>query len=123
MKARRYRVTFRPQDMACTPPCGMDAALNSLDELIRSILSRDADDAREGNLRFGHSDVDIKNSIVTIHPCKEADAEKVIALSQFALPALPDQPLLSARRLSSVHHRRAVLSLWFQGLGPRYVST
>jgi hypothetical protein len=80
MKARKYRVTFRPEDIMCTPPCGMEATLNSIDETIRSILSRYADDARDEKLRFGHSDVEIKNGFVEILQDSEEDTEKIVAI-------------------------------------------
>lgn len=78
MKAQKYRVTFRPEDIACTPPCGMEATLNSIDEMIQSILSRYADESVGERLRFGQSEVEIKNGLVEIHPDSAEDSEKVI---------------------------------------------
>jgi len=82
MKARIYRVTFRPEDIACTPPCGMEATLNSIDEMIRSILSRHADESTDNKLRlrFGRNDVEIKNGLVKIYHDSERDTEKIIAI-------------------------------------------
>ena len=80
MKARKYRVTFRPEDIACTPPCGMEATLNSIDEMILSTLSRYADESVEDRLRFGQSEVEIKNGLVEIHPDSAEDSEKVISI-------------------------------------------
>jgi hypothetical protein len=80
MKARKYRVTFRPEDIACTPPCGMEATLNSIDETIRSILSRYADESVGDRLRFGQSDVEIKNGFVVIQQKSEEDTEKIVAI-------------------------------------------
>ena len=80
MKARTYRVTFRPEDIACTPPCGMEATLNTIDETIRSILSRYADDARDEKLRFGQNAVEIKNGSVKIYQDSEEDTEKIVAI-------------------------------------------
>lgn len=80
MKARKYRVTFRPEDIACTPPCGMEATLNSIDEMIRSILSRYADESVGERLRFGQSDVEIMNGLVEIHPDSEDDSEKIVSI-------------------------------------------
>ena len=80
MNARKYRVTFRPEDIACTPPCGMEATLNSIDETIRSILSRYADESVGDRLRFGQSDVEIKNGFVEIHQDSEEDTEKIVAI-------------------------------------------
>jgi hypothetical protein len=80
MKERKYRVTFRPEDIACTPPCGMEATLNSIDVMIGSILSRYADDARDEKLRFGRNDVEIKNGLVAIYQDSEEDTEKVVSI-------------------------------------------
>jgi hypothetical protein len=80
MKARKYRVTFRPEDIACTPPCGMEAALNTIDETIRSILGRYADDSVGDRLKFGHSEVEIKNGLVKIQQDSEEDTEKIVAI-------------------------------------------
>jgi len=80
MKARKYRVTFRPEDIACTPPCGMEATLNSIDEMIRGILGRYADDARDEKLRFGRNDVEIKNGVVEIYQDSEEDTEKIVSI-------------------------------------------
>jgi len=80
MKARKYRVTFRPEDIACTPPCGMEAALNTIDEMIRSILSRYADDSVGDRLKFGQSEVEIKNGLVKIQQDSEEDTEKIVAI-------------------------------------------
>ena len=80
MKERRYRVNFRPQDMACMPPCGMAAALNSLDEMIWSILSRYADTTDDTKLRFGSSYVEITNGLVRIHEDSAEDTEKLVAI-------------------------------------------
>ncbi|MBK5190105.1 MAG: hypothetical protein JJE19_01195 [Methanosarcinales archaeon] len=80
MKARTYRVTFRPEDIACTPPCGLEATLNTIDEMIRSILSRYADDARDEKLRFGRNDVEINNGVVEIYQDSEEDTEKIVAI-------------------------------------------
>ena len=80
MKARKYRVTFRPEDIACTPPCGMEATLNSIDEMIRGILGRYADDARDEKLRFGRNDVEINNGVVEIYQDSEEDTEKIVAI-------------------------------------------
>ena len=80
MRERKYRVTFRPEDIACTPPCGMEATLNSIDETIRSILSRYADESIGDRLRFGQSEVGIKNGFVEMHQNNEEDTEKVVAI-------------------------------------------
>jgi hypothetical protein len=80
MKERKYRVTFRSEDIACTPPCGMEATLNTIDEMIRSILSRYADDARDEKLKFGRSDVEIKNGVVDIYQDSGEDIEKIVAI-------------------------------------------
>jgi len=80
MKARKYRVTFRPEDIACTPPCGMEATLNTIDETIRSILSRYADESGDNKLRFGQSEVEIKNGFVEIHHDSEDDHEKIVSI-------------------------------------------
>jgi hypothetical protein len=66
--------------MACTPPCGMAAALNSLDEMIWSILSRYADTTDDTKLRFGRSEVEIRNGLVNISPDSEEDSEKVVSI-------------------------------------------
>ena len=80
MKARKYRVTFKPEDIACTPPCGMEATLNTIDDMIRSILSRYADESVGDRLKFGQSDVEIKNGSVEIHQDGEEDTEKIVAV-------------------------------------------
>jgi hypothetical protein len=80
MSERKYRVTFRPEDIACTPPCGMEATLNTIDETIRSILSRYADESVGDRLRFGLSAVEIKNGFVEIHQKSEEDTEKVVSI-------------------------------------------
>ncbi|HUV02378.1 MAG TPA: hypothetical protein VMW67_02855 [Desulfobacteria bacterium] len=80
MKARKYRVTFRPEDIACTPPCGMEATLKTIDETIRSILSRYADESGGDRLRFGQNDVEIKNGFVEIQQNNEEDTEKIAAI-------------------------------------------
>ena len=80
MKARTYRVYFRERDIACTPPCGLEAALNSIDETVRSILSRYADDACDDRLRFGNSHVEINNGLVTIYEDRAEDTEKLVAI-------------------------------------------
>jgi hypothetical protein len=80
MSERKYRVTFRPEDIACTPPCGMEATLNTIDETIRSVLSRYADESVGERLRFGQSDLEIKNGFVTIHQDNEEDTEKIVAV-------------------------------------------
>jgi hypothetical protein len=80
MNARKYRVTFRPEDIACTPPCGMEAALNTIDETIRSILSRYADESGGERLRFGQSEIEIKNGLVEIDQDSAKDNEKIVAI-------------------------------------------
>ena len=80
MKERRYRVTFRPEDIACTPPCGMEATFNTIDETIRSILSRYADESVGDMLRFGSSEVGIQNGFVVIQQKSEEDPEKIVAI-------------------------------------------
>lgn len=80
MKERKYHVTFRPEDIACTPPCGMEATLNTIDEMIRSILRRYADDARDEKLRFGRNNVEIKNGVVEIYQDSEEDTEKIVTI-------------------------------------------
>jgi len=80
MKEKTYRVTFRAEDIACTPPCGMEATLNTIDEMIRSILSRYADESVGDRLRFGQSDVEIKNGLVAIYQDSEEDTEKVVSI-------------------------------------------
>ena len=80
MSERRYRVTFRPEDIAFTPPCGMEATFNSIDETIRSILSRYSDESIGDRLRFGHSEVEIKNGSVEILQDSEEDTEKIVAI-------------------------------------------
>ena len=80
MRERKYRVTFRPEDIACTPPCGMEATLNSIDETIKSILSRYADESVGYRLIFGQSEVGIKNGFVIIQQKSEEDTEKIVAI-------------------------------------------
>lgn len=80
MKRRRYRVTFRPEDIMCTPPCGMEATLNSIDETIRSVLSRYADESGDDRLRFGQSELEIKNGSVEIHQKSEEDTEQIVTI-------------------------------------------
>jgi hypothetical protein len=80
VKARKYQVTFRPEDIACTPPCGMEATLNSIDETIRSILGRYADESGDDKLRFGQSDIEIKNGLVKIYQDSEEDTDKIVAI-------------------------------------------
>jgi hypothetical protein len=81
MKERTYRVTFKAPDIACIPPCGLGAALNALDETVRSILSRYADTARDDDkLRFGNSYVEINNGRVTINGHDDEDTEKIVAI-------------------------------------------
>ena len=48
--------------------------------MIRSILSRYADDARDEKLRFGRNDVEIKNGLVKIYKDSEEDTEKVVSI-------------------------------------------
>ena len=80
MRERTYGVTFKPADIACTPPCGMEAALNVLDEMIRGILSRYADESADNMLRFGKRVVAIKNGVVTVYSESEGDSEKIISI-------------------------------------------
>jgi hypothetical protein len=80
MKERTYRVSFKPEDIACTPPCGMEAALNAIDEIIRGILSRYADESADNMLRFGQSNVAIKNGVVTVYPDSKGDRERIISI-------------------------------------------
>lgn len=80
MKERIYRVTFRTSDIAFIPPCGLGAALNSMDDTIRSILSRYADDASDGKLTFGHNEVEIKNGSVKVYQDNEEDTEKIVEI-------------------------------------------
>jgi hypothetical protein len=54
----------------------MEATLNSIDEMIRSVLSRYADDARDEKLRFGQSDVEITNGVVKIYPSSGGAAKR-----------------------------------------------
>jgi len=58
----------------------MEATLNTIDEMTRSILSRYADDAHEEKLRFGRNDVEIKNGVVEIYQDSEEDTEKIVAI-------------------------------------------
>ena len=58
----------------------MEAALNTIDETIRSILSRYADESCDDTLKFGQSDVEIKNGFVEIHRDNEEDTEKIVAI-------------------------------------------
>lgn len=80
MKERTYSVNFRQRDIAYTPPCGMDAAIKLIDEMIRSILSRYADETGDNKLRFGHSGVEIKNGFVKIYQDSGGDTEKIISI-------------------------------------------
>ena len=80
MTERKYRVTFRPDDIMWTPPCGMEATLNSIDETIRSVLSRYADELSDAKLRFGQSELEIKNGSVEIHQQSAEDTEKIVAI-------------------------------------------
>ncbi|MBN1763061.1 MAG: hypothetical protein JW878_08320 [Methanomicrobia archaeon] len=80
MNVKTYRVTFRPEDIMCTPPCGMEATLNSIDETIRSVLSRYADESGDAKLKFGQNDLEIKNGLVEIHQKSEGDTEKIVAI-------------------------------------------
>lgn len=80
MQEKRYHVTFKPRDVACIPPCGMEAALQSLEETVRSILSRYADTSTGDTLRFGRGEVEIKNGLVIVESEDETDAEKVLAI-------------------------------------------
>ncbi len=80
MKERRYSVNFRQRDIAYTPPCGMDATIKLIDEMIRGILSRYADETGDSNLRFGHSDVEIKNGFVKIYEDGGEDTEKIVSI-------------------------------------------
>ena len=82
MHEKRYHVTFKPRDVACIPPCGMEAAFQSLDESIRSILSRYADASTGDTLRFGHSEVEIQNGLVIVTSEDEMDVEKVLTVLQ-----------------------------------------
>jgi hypothetical protein len=82
MHEKRYHVTFKPRDVACIPPCGMEATLQSLEETVRSILSRYADAITGDKLRFGRSEVKIKNGLVIVESEDETDAEQVLAILQ-----------------------------------------
>jgi hypothetical protein len=82
MHEKRYHVTFKPRDVACIPPCGMAATLQSLEETVRSILSRYADAITGDKLRFGRSEVEIKNGLVIVGSDDETDAEQVLAILQ-----------------------------------------
>jgi hypothetical protein len=82
MYAKRYHVTFKPRDVACTPPCGMEAMHQSLEETVRSILSRYADATTGDKRRFGRSEVEIKNGLVIVESEDETDVEQVLAILQ-----------------------------------------
>lgn len=55
----------------------MEAALNSVDEMIRGILTRYANESADNNVRFGHSNVEIEHGVVTIYQDNEEDTAKV----------------------------------------------
>jgi len=82
MYEKRYHVTFKPRDVACIPPCGMEATLQSLVETVHSILSRYADAINGDKLTFGRCGVEIKNGVVIIESEDESDAEGVLAILQ-----------------------------------------
>jgi len=82
MYEKRYHVTFKPRDVAGTPPCGMEATLHSLEETVRSILSRYADAITGDTLRFGRSEVELKNGLIIVKSEDETDVEHVLAILQ-----------------------------------------
>jgi|GEM_PF-1935150 len=82
MYEKRYHVTFKPRDVACIPPCGMEATLQSLVETVRSILSRYADAINGDTLRFGRSEVELKNGLIIVKSEDETDVEHVLAILQ-----------------------------------------
>lgn len=82
MYEKRYHVSFKPRDVACTPPCGMEAALHTLGETVRSILSRYADAITGDALIFGQSEVQIKNGLVIVVSDDGTDAEHVRTILQ-----------------------------------------
>jgi len=53
-----------------------------MDEMIRSILSRHADESTDNKLRlrFGRNDVEIKNGLAKIYQDSEEDTEKVVSI-------------------------------------------
>lgn len=82
MHEKRYHVTFKPQDIACTPPCGMEAAHHAFEETAHSILSRYATASTGDTLRFGRSEVEIRNGLVIVTSEDETDVEHVLAILQ-----------------------------------------
>lgn len=58
----------------------MEATLNSIDETIRSVLSRYADESGDDRLRFGQSELEIKNGSVEIHQKSEEDTEQIVTI-------------------------------------------
>ncbi len=82
MYEKRYHVTFKPRDVACTPPCGMEATLDSLEETVRSILSTYADAITGDTLRFGRSEVELKNGLIIVKSEDETEVGHVLAILQ-----------------------------------------
>jgi hypothetical protein len=57
----------------------MEATLQSHEETVRSILSRYADAITGDKLRFGRSEVEIRNGLVIVESEDETDVAKVLA--------------------------------------------